>query len=180
MHLPRDLLNIIWIYAYNINTEKHPLDDVSRVLDIQRAVPPIFLKMYVPTTPIFPTNLGFFTETQKAAYVSLYTENPYRAGNPYFPSNALCENTCPWSYVPIYMVNTMSRKALKTLHTYPAILLRRTHKLFHNDIDVWNESYQRLWSNVVFLDPKNFVPNNWLDRELIHLTCSQLALSQYF
>ena len=180
MLLPRDMLDIVWDYAYLVRTKTCPLHDVARMAIIQQSVPSIFLKPTLPASPIFDLGWAFLKE-QEFSYSNLYIPTPYARGNPYFPSSGLCTYVTPWAFTLYRLVQLMARKAIKNdLRTYPAILMRKANRHFNSKIDDWNHAFMSFWSRDAFLNEDCYKPENSADVELIQLACYQLERAKYF
>jgi hypothetical protein len=180
MQLPRDMLDLMWDFAYNVRTKTHPLVDVAFLHDVQCSIPPIFLRPSIPASPIFDIKWEFLRD-QEYCYSTLYIPNPYVLGNPYHPSNGLCEYVTPWAFTIYRVVQLLVGRAVKKeLRTYPAILLRKCTRHYNSGIMYWNHMFQTFWSRDAFLNPESFVAENTADHELIKLVCFQLARAKFF
>jgi len=180
MHLPRDLLDIVWDFAYFVRTKTHPATDLAYMLEIQNSVPAVFLRNSLPAAPIFDIKWEFLRD-QEYSYSTLYIPNPYVLGNPYHPSDGICEYVTPWAFTMYRLFQLMRVKTVReTLRTYPAILLRKVNRHFNSGIHYWNNAFHHLWTKDVFIDRESYKPENTADEELIELVCSQLAQAGYF
>ena len=172
--LPRDVLNIFWEFAYGIRPERHPLNDLRHVLDVQKSIPPILLASFVPCRPLFPTGAELIALNCLHRYFKLLTPNPFIKGNAYFPSSALAHPCCVWSDVLMQLTQMLTSKAIKNHRTYRGVLLRKGRRLLDGGISAWNVTSRMFRIESLWCDPESYYAYHSLDRVLVSTFCLQI------
>ena len=71
---------LIWDFGWAFRPKTTPLGDLARVLDIQRSIPPCFLRDRVPPSAWMVTPKACANQLYQ-----LFPLNPFKKGNPYRP-----------------------------------------------------------------------------------------------
>lgn len=148
-----ELWFLVWDFAWNCRPKKHPLHDVTCILDIQRSVPPILLRDRVPP-------MGWKFTSLNSLY-QLFPPNPFKRGNPYRPFVSVDPEFFIWTSIPSLLVSMLSAEALRELKTYRAVLDRRVGRHYDRGILEWNLSCAEFFLPVGLLTPKHYVDKPW-------------------
>ena len=154
--LHRDLLNETWDFAWGLRPKKHPLADLERVLDIQRSIPPSFLRDRVPPAAWMVT-----PKTCANQLYQLFPVNPFKRGNPYRPFETVDPNYFIWSYLPTLVLSMLTTPAIRELVTYRAVLERRLVRHYNRPVLQWNKSLEELFLPLSDLGEEHFRNDLW-------------------
>ena len=147
----RDILNIIWRCLWpSWANPHHPLDDLERVLDFQRCIPPCLLRDRLSTHAL----TGGSNEFDARLY-QVFPLNPFKSGNPYHPYSLVCTTRC-WSMFPSQLLRMMTKRAFRRMATYRAHTERRLLQHYNRPIDQWNVSYLELFFYLGDLKPEHY------------------------
>ncbi len=154
--LLRDLLGLTWQFAWGICPKKHPLADVERVLDIQRSIPPSFLRDRVPPADWMVTPKACANQLYQ-----LFPPNPFKRGNPYRPFESVDPKFFIWSYLPSLVLSMLTTPAIRELVTYRAVLDRRLVRHYNRPVLQWNKSLEELFLPLSDLGEDHFREDLW-------------------
>ena len=149
--VPDVLWHIVWGFLWkDWDVLDDPLHDVELMADIQRSIPPCFLRDRVK--PLL--DLGEREKYGSASQFQLYPQSPYREGNPYFPSQKIDRRALFWSLFPSELLMRLSREGFRTLKTYPAHASRRLTAHYNRPVEAWNVSLVELFGDLSRLKPE--------------------------
>ena len=154
--MPVDLWRLVWGFAWNFRPKINPLDDLARVLDIQKCVPSMFLRDRVPPKS--------WVVCQKAATNQLYQLfplNPFKKGNPYLPLETVDPKFHLWSFLPSLILNMLTKPGVRKMATYRGVLERRLLRHYNRPLLQWNKSLQELFLPLSHLAPEFFRDDLW-------------------
>ena len=154
--LLHDLLNVTWEFAWGLRPKQHPFDDLERVADIQRSIPPSFLRDRVPPVQWMCTPKA----CQNQLY-QLFPLNPFKRGNPYRPFESVDPKFFIWSYLPSLVVSMLTTPAIHQLVTYRAVLERRLIRHYGRPVLQWNKSLEDLFLPLSDLTSEDFRDDLW-------------------
>ena len=149
--VPDALWHIVWGFLWkNWDRSDDPLHDVEVMADIQRSIPPCFLRDRVK--PLL--DLGDREKYGSASQYQLYPLSPYRTGNPYFPTQQIDRRAMFWSLFPSELMMRLSREGFRTLKTYPVHASRRLTAHYNRPVEGWNTSLVELFFDMARLKPE--------------------------
>ena len=189
VQLPVCISDLICAFAYNCRCKTDIFSDIIWVENVQKNIPPVFLKPFLPTRPIFQpwwrgshfTICQFLAEREM--YNDMYTPNPFRMGNPYFPTRALLFEGGFFSHIPILMANNLRNSVVRANKKYKGSLLNRMRNFtacyssvgrhprsfFGNLKSDWNESLATEFSYEFWYDPNSYTSTNEIEKRIIPL-----------
>lgn len=143
--LPIALTDMICWFAYNTPCKKDIFVDLTFQETAQKNIPMLFFTQSVPAFPMFPGPGRRYgvrdriagdnrpeadtwyksTDLFRHAYVDLYTENPFRRGNAYYPSWAIHPRCQFFSLIPLQMCHLLHKSAVRAEKKYQGSLCKR-------------------------------------------------------
>ena len=183
--MPRVITDIICTFAYNVRCKKDMLDDLNWQADVQKNIPMLFFATSVPTNPIFEYDCGRIAGRISGCggmYSELYTPNPFRKGNPYYPTTAInryarifsqMANTCTF-----LLRNDVVRKARMYKHPLEkkvSCYLRQGIAGIRN----WNHALSTIFSHPFWLKLSSYEPRSRVEAHLILLWVSSLRQAAF-
>ena len=147
---------VIWEFAWGIRPKTTPFCDLERVLDIQRAIPPSFLRDRVPPADWMVTPKACANQLYQ-----LFPANPFKRGNPYRPFDSVDPKFFIWSYLPSLVLSMLTTPAIRELVTYRAVLDRRLIRHYNRPILQWNKSLEELFLPLSDLSEDHFREDLW-------------------
>ena len=144
--LPIALTDMICQFAYNTPCKKDIFDDLTYQETAQKNIPMLFFTQSLPCEPLFrgpscrtisprdcrlvdprPESDNWYRSTDifRHAYVDLYTPNPFRLGNPYYPTWAIHPRCQFFSMIPLQMCHLLRSTAVRAAKKYQGSLCKR-------------------------------------------------------
>ena len=181
--IPIVIFDMICVFAYGALCKKDMFLDVAWVDSVQKSIPPIFLKATVPTRPYF-TNYQWgdwqMEETLRGLYVDLYRQNPYRRGNPYFPTASLQIEFGIFSQIPFYTAICLKNSVVRRAKKYKGSLVKRIKKLCqHGKLWDWNTMLSECFLHPMWGDPSSFEPKDYVMKSIIPCFVQQLRTASF-
>ena len=193
-NIPRDILRLIWEFAYNIRHQLSPLKDLETQFEIQRSIPPCFLMSQLPkpewftcSTPVYlcgpcmcNRNITNLCEECINKLDSILIPSPYKRGNPYYPSAGIDKNFQKFSPSIENFVDSLSHSACRKNHVYKGCALRRVRTMFKSSLLTWNHYYGSLFAKDFLTNPENFFLEAYpWSREFVTEFCRQLHQARF-
>ena len=181
--MPIVVFDMICVFAYGAMCKKDMFLDVAWVDSVQKSIPPMFLKPSVPTRPFF-TNYQWGTwqieQSLRDLYVDLYKPNPYRRGNPYFPTASLQLEFGVFSKIPFHTAVCLKNGVVRGAKKYKGSLVKRVRKLCaHGKIWDWNMILQECFSESFWFDLESFEPRDYVMASVIPRFVQQLRTASF-
>ena len=185
--LPLCISDIICAFAYNCRCKTDIFSDIDWVERVQKSIPSVFWKPFVPTMPIFQPwgrenrlSICEFLAEQNY-YRDLYTPNPFVQGHPYYPTRAILFEGGIFSRIPMLMAKSLRNSAVRAHKKYKGSLLNRMHnftayysslgrhphQIFRNLENDWNEALATDFTLEFWYDPSSYTLANDIERRLI-------------
>lgn len=177
MNLPRDISNLICVFAYGVMCKRDILDDVTHQASVQKNIPCIFLTQSLPTEPLFPLEWLISTNHHMYVcpkYVELFTPNPFRAGNAYFPSLSIHPQGQLWSTVPLTMCGLLRNEVVRKNRRYKGSLHKNVGLFLKQSLYGWNIALETIFHHKFWYDAASYEPMNPLQARLIRRWVAEL------
>ena len=149
--LPHDLEKLIVLFAYGVCPKKHLLKDVRICAEHQRCIPPQFLEDRF--------------RTRRTSPMSISPLNPFKRGNPYFPTEGLDRLWAPWSDLIPFAIGRLSFKGCREMQTYKGHMVRRLKNFMVSPIETWNFYCGSFFSRPGLDNVENYspIPEGYVD-----------------
>ena len=147
---------LVWDFGWAMRPKKTPFEDLARVLDIQRSIPPAFLKDRVP-----PREWLVSPHVNHNQLYQLFPLSPFKSGNPYRPFETVDPRFPIWSHLPSLVVNMLTTPGIHELVTYRAILERRLTRHYSRPVLQWNKSLEEIFMPLSDLEGHFFRDDLW-------------------
>ena len=171
--LPIALFDVICEYAYNCPCEKDMFLDIEYQWMVQKNIPALFFTPCVPTLPLFQRERYislYVARRNHSHYVELFTYNPFRKGNPYFPTNAIHQHAKMWSSVPLDMCSLLRNNVVRKARKYKGSLAKNLRQFLNTNqcwLESWNQALLTIFSHDFWYDVHSYTPYSPLEDQLI-------------
>ena len=187
VRLPLCISDLICAFAFNTRCKTDIFRDIRWVECVQKSIPSVFLKPYLPASPFFRP---WWHESRKPictfliereTYADLFTPNPFVKGNPYYPTRALLLEGGFFSNTPFIMCKALRNSVVRKHRKYKGALLNRMRNftacyssvgvhprhMANNLESDWNESLAGEFSYPFWFDPLSYNPSNETEARII-------------
>lgn len=140
--IPRDLQELIVKFAYGARISKPLQEDLEMVIEHQQAIPEHFLEdrfkphRYQP----FP----------------LWPMNPFKKGNPYFPTDCLDRFYSPWTPFVCFAICHISKDGARNMRSYQGHIRNQCRQFMKSSVPMWNHFCLSLFSREGLLLSENY------------------------
>ena len=171
--LPIVLWDIICEFAYNVMCKKDMLEDVEYQLTVQKNIPMLFFTQSIPTKPLFckewyrTASIAFRAHR---LYVELFTLNPLRKGNPYFPTSAIHRQARVISEIPLDAWRLLKNEVVRKNRKYKGSLFKNVMHFVNTSqcwLQNWNTALSTIFLHDFWYDVHSYEARDHLERGLI-------------
>ena len=179
-HWPRVITDMICEFAYNVPCKKNMFLDLDWQLDVQKNIPMFFFTMSVPTTPCFPHDsplIGGRITEGGGYYQELYTPNPFRKGNPYYPTTAINHYARIFSQIANTCTALLRNDVVRKHRMYKSPIERKVAcylRLGIAGVERWNHALTTIFNHPFWYYEKSYDPTTPMEAHLIRLWVREL------
>ena len=171
--IPVELWDIICEYAYNVMCKKDMFEDVIYQCTVQKNIPGLFFTQSIPTKPLFCKEwyrTASIAYRAHRLYVELFTLNPLRRGNPYFPTSAIHRQARVISEVPLDACRLLKNNVVRKSRRYKGSLFKNVMHFVNTNhcwLENWNNALSSIFQHEFWYDVSNYDTSDHLERGFI-------------
>ncbi len=183
--LPLVLTDIICEFAYNTVCKRDMFFDLSWQESVQKNIPMLFFTPGVPTLPMFTgmCSSGHFGSGRfHGSYYELFTPNPLKKGNPYYPTEAIHRDARVFSGIPAQCCFMLRNDVVRRARKYRGSLQKKVRAFIRQGlpgIRNWNQALGITFANPFWYRKESYRVENHVERELIRTWVRQLKVAAF-
>ena len=166
---PKDIIRLVWEFAYMKAFMSEPLRDLAYIASVQRSVPPMIFEERLALNEEIGRQWLLSDET---LYRSAFSLNPFIRGNPYLPTDMLAIQNLFNRNLEV-LTGMFSRHLVRHLRTYRGIIYRYVNKTLLT-MSQWNALFLRFLRHPSVRNPENYMCLSPIERHFVKLWCAQL------
>ena len=158
-------------------------EDIEYQYTVQKNIPMLFFTQSIPTLPLFcrewykSASIAFRAQR---LYVELFTLNPLRKGNPYFPTSAIHKQARVISGIPLDACRLLKNEVVRKERKYKGSLFKNVMCFVNQShcwLENWNTALSTFFKHDFWYVAESYEPRDNLERGLIQqwVSCLETA-----